>query len=82
MQNTKSLYRGHCFPAIVISCAVRWYYRFQLSLRDIEELLFEHGVVVIRNDSTLVRQVWRGLCHDPQQILWIHRKRSFIRRRG
>ena len=46
MQNTKSLYRGHRFPAIVISCAVRWYYRFQLSLRDIEELLFEHGVVV------------------------------------
>jgi putative transposase len=46
MQNTKSLYRGHRFPAIVISCAVRWYYRFQLSLRDIEELLFERGVVV------------------------------------
>ena len=46
MQNTKSLYRGHRFPAIVISCAVRWYYRFQLSLRDIEEPLFERGVVV------------------------------------
>jgi putative transposase len=46
MQNTKSLYRGHRFPAIVISCAVRWYYRFQLSLRDIEELLFERRVVV------------------------------------
>ncbi|NVH78592.1 IS6 family transposase, partial [Paraburkholderia sp. JPY432] len=25
---------------------VRWYFRFQLSLRDIEELLFERGVVV------------------------------------
>ncbi|SIT48483.1 hypothetical protein BN2475_1040013 [Paraburkholderia ribeironis] len=46
MQNIKSLYRGHRFPAIVISCAVRWYYRFQLSLRDVEELLFERGVVV------------------------------------
>ena len=31
---------------MVISCAVRWYFRFQLSLRDIEELLFERGVVV------------------------------------
>jgi transposase-like protein len=30
----------------VISCAVRWYFRFQLSLRDIEELLFERGVIV------------------------------------
>lgn len=46
MKNTKSLYHGHRFPAVVISCAVRWYFRFQLSLRDIEELLFERGVVV------------------------------------
>ena len=30
---------------MVISQAVRWYFRFQLSL-DIEELLFERGVVV------------------------------------
>jgi transposase-like protein len=39
-------YHGHRFPAEVISCAVRWYFRFQSSLRDIEELLFERGVVV------------------------------------
>jgi transposase-like protein len=25
---------------------VRWHFRFQLSLRDIEELLFERGVIV------------------------------------
>src|SRR5258708_236841 len=46
MKNPKSLYHGHRFPAAVISCAVRWYFRFQLSLRDIEELLFERGVIV------------------------------------
>ncbi len=46
MKKSKSLYRGHRFPAGVISCAVRWYFRFQLSLRDIEELLFERGVAV------------------------------------
>lgn len=46
MQRTKSLYHGHRLPAVVISQAVRWYFRFQLSLRDIEELLFERGVVV------------------------------------
>jgi putative transposase len=45
-KKTKSLYHGHRFPAVVISCAVRWYFRFNLSLRDIEELLFERGVVV------------------------------------
>jgi putative transposase len=46
MKKSKSLYYGHRFPAGVISCAVRWYFRFQLSLRDIEELLLERGVVV------------------------------------
>ncbi|SOE87413.1 Transposase (or an inactivated derivative) [Burkholderia sp. YR290] len=46
MNKTKSLYHGHRFPAVVISCAVRWYFRFNLSLRDIEELLLERGVVV------------------------------------
>jgi hypothetical protein len=45
-KKSKSLYHGHRFPAGVISCAVRWYFRFQLSLRDIEELLFERGVMV------------------------------------
>lgn len=42
----KALYHGHRFPAAIISQAVRWYFRFQLSLRDIEELLFERGVIV------------------------------------
>jgi hypothetical protein len=37
----------HRFPAAVIGFAVRWYFRFQLSLRDIEELFFERGVIVI-----------------------------------
>ncbi|VWB98054.1 IS element transposase [Burkholderia stagnalis] len=43
---TTSLYRGRRFPAATIAQAVRWYFRFQLSLRDVEELLFERGVVV------------------------------------
>ena len=46
MKKSKSFYHGHRFPAAVISCAVRWYFRFQLSLRDIEELLLERGVIV------------------------------------
>jgi putative transposase len=46
MKKTKSLYHGHRFPSVVISCAVRWYFRFSLSLRDVEELLLERGVVV------------------------------------
>ena len=46
VKKSKSLYHGYRFPAEVISCAVRWYFSFQLSLRDIEELLFERGVIV------------------------------------
>ncbi len=56
MTNPKSLYHGHRFPATVISYAVRWYYRFQLSRRDIQELLFERGVVV--SHETIRR--WRN----------------------
>lgn len=42
MKKSKSLYHGHRF-----SGAVRWYFRFQLSFRGIDELLsFERGVVV------------------------------------
>ncbi|WP_408495049.1 HipA family kinase [Paraburkholderia sediminicola] len=46
MKKRKSLYHGHRFPGVVNSCAVRWYFRFSLSLRDIKELLLERGVVV------------------------------------
>jgi putative transposase len=39
-------YRGHHFPREVIAHAVRLYLRFALSLRDVEELLAERGIVV------------------------------------
>ena len=47
MKKRKSPYHGFRFPAAIISCAVRWYYRFNLSLRNIEELMLERGVSVI-----------------------------------
>ncbi|MGF6931006.1 transposase-like protein [Paraburkholderia sp. UCT70] len=46
MKKSKSPYHGFHFPAAIISCAVRWYFRFNLSPRDIEELLLERGVSV------------------------------------
>jgi hypothetical protein len=39
-------YRGYRYPAEIISHAVWLYYRFSLSLRDVEELLAERGVMV------------------------------------
>src|SRR5262245_12254643 len=38
--------KNHRFPVEIISHAVRLYFRFCLSFRDVEELLLERGVVV------------------------------------
>ena len=35
----RSAFAGLCFPSDVIVLAVRWYLRFALSYRDVEELL-------------------------------------------
>ena len=39
-----SAFAGFRFPPEVITLAVRWYLRFGLSYRDVEELLAERGV--------------------------------------
>ena len=39
-----SAFAGFCFPPDVIVLAVRWYLRFALSYRDVEELLTERGI--------------------------------------
>jgi IS6 family transposase len=42
----RSAFAGFCFPPDVIMLAVRWYLRFGLSYRDVEELLSERGIEV------------------------------------
>jgi transposase-like protein len=41
---TRSAFAGFRFPPDVIVLAVRWYLRFGLSYRDVEELLAERGI--------------------------------------
>ena len=41
-------YKRHRFPPVIISYAVWLYYRFNLSHRDIEDLLAERGITVSR----------------------------------
>jgi len=41
-----SVFAGFRFPREVIPVAVRWYLRYGLSYRDVEELLAERGVTV------------------------------------
>src|SRR5438477_10830289 len=41
-----SAFKGFRFPPEIIVLAVRWYLRFGLSYRDVEELLTERGIAV------------------------------------
>ena len=54
---TQSAFAGFRFLSAVIVLAVRWYLRFGLSYRDVEELLAERGVEV--DHVTVYRWVLR-----------------------
>src|SRR6516162_8223650 len=45
------LFRKRKFEPIVITTCVRWYCRFSLSLRDLEELMAERGLKVDHTTS-------------------------------
>ena len=46
-------YKRHRFPPDIISYAIWLYYRFNLSHRDIEDLLAERGIAVSRESIRL-----------------------------
>jgi len=47
MKEPAFIYRGYRFPPEIISHTAVWlYYRFSLSLRDVEDLLAERGITV------------------------------------
>jgi transposase, IS6 family len=50
----RSVFAGFRFPPDVIVLAVRWYLRFGLSYRDVEELLVERGVEVDQAEAAAV----------------------------
>ncbi len=56
-QPPKSAFTGFRFPSEVIVVAVRWYLRYNLSYRDVEELLVERGVEI--DHITVYRWVQR-----------------------
>ena len=53
----RSAFAGFRFPPEIITLAVRWYLRFGLSYRDVEELLAERGIEV--DHVTIYRWVQR-----------------------
>ena len=54
---SRSAFAGCRFPVEVITVAVRWYLRYGLSYRDVEELLAERGIEV--DHVTVYRWVQR-----------------------
>ena len=46
MNSSLSKYKRHRFPSEIIQHAVWLYYRFNLSYRDVEDLLAERGIIV------------------------------------
>jgi len=57
IQPPRSAFAGLRFPPEIILIAVRWYLRYGLSYRDLEELLAERGIEV--DHVTLFRWVQR-----------------------
>ena len=53
MTITAQAFRGFRFPADVILWAVRWYLQFQVSDRDLEQMLADRGAAV--DHTTLSR---------------------------
>ncbi len=61
---------GYRFPREMIAVAVRWYLRYGLSYRDVEELLAERGITVDPRDdlpvgADLYSRVHRRCSPDP-----------------
>jgi transposase-like protein len=69
----RSAFAGFRFPAEVIMVAVRWYLRYGLSYRDVEELLAERGIEVdhvtvyrwVQRFAPLLAEAARFTRHSP-----------------
>jgi transposase-like protein len=59
----RSAFAGFRLPPEVITVAVRWYLRYGLSYRDVEELLCERGIEV--DHVTVYRWVQRFTRYSP-----------------
>jgi putative transposase len=93
MSTPAELYKRHCFPAEIISHCVWLYFRFSLSYRDVEELMFERGVLLtyetVRNWCTKFGQDYTNKLkhrrpqpgdkwHLDEVFLTINGKRSYL----
>jgi transposase-like protein len=61
-----ALFKWRHFEPEIIVCAVRWYLRFSLSYRDVEELLAERGLCA--DHTTIWRWVQRYAPETEQEM--------------
>ena len=73
MHNRPAIFRGRHFEPEIIATCVRWYLRFSLSLRNVEEMMAERGLMV---DHTTV---WRW-CQKYGPVIY-HRLRGKLKYR-
>ena len=64
MNPSANLYKRHRFPSAIIQYAVWLYHRFNLSHRDIEDLLAERGITVSYESLRL----WRAVDQDGDVV--------------
>ena len=69
MNQTAPTYKNHRFPIEIVARAIWLYYRFNVSLREVEELMLERGVVV---SYETIRRWCRK--HGADYIRRVHRK--------
>jgi hypothetical protein len=55
-KNRPALFRGRHFEDEMIVLCVRWYLRYSLSYRDLEEMMAERGLSVDHSTGTVIAQ--------------------------
>src|SRR5512144_2644967 len=69
-----SVFKRRRFPAEIILLCVRWYCRYGISYRDLEEMMAERGVAV--DHVTLCRWVQRYAPELEKRVRWYQGYRS------
>src|SRR5512132_521293 len=69
-----SVFKRRRFPAEIVLLCVRWYCRYGISYRDLEEMMDERGVAV--DHVTLYRWVQRYAPEIEKRVRWYQGYRS------
>lgn len=63
-----NVFKGRHFTGIIILCAVRWYCKYGISYRELQEMLIERGVNV--DHTTIYRWVQHYAPQIDKKLRW------------